>query len=708
LVGTCFASPLAEDSTLFSTYWQLLDRGNTAEAGAFLRNLNDTASVPKAGLVRFFMAWQALHDRKVDSVRVILQRGFPTELTDHARWLEAQANLQSGNTPAAIPFLEAIAGDTCSIFNADAVYHLGLIAHETEDSERLDSLIQNLRKLDAKPDRLQELIRLSADLLTEQNLYEAAVERLWEACLLLPASEEASTIRRILKKYSHKHGYIPRISTPSELQREFAAFEKAGANKAGLQRVQEFMQTSAGVGNADLLCAYKGRFESGLRRHKDAVATLKDHLRRFPQSPFRQQSLFYLGRSAYLRDQDSLAIASLSDAGQMRTNTALAARAWDVLGTLHLDRARPVEAVEAYRRCDSLSRGTETEADCLWKLAWAYWEANRFSEAADAWQRLAALNGRSDYTPGALYWCSRAEAKAERFAESAAIRADLLARFPYSYYSIIARKPSDSVRVQEQQLSIPTLDELWLSGGDHSRKFALLACLKLNDLALQEWPAAANEQTERDGFLWWKAQLHLWNGDRNNAHNVVRLNLSHYIRSAGSRPQYFDSLLYPLDYLNHIIDLSARNKLDPYYVMALICQESHFEHSAVSPVGAVGLAQLMPRTARSEARKLGLNYSQSKLRDPEYNLRLGTSYLAGLLADFAGDTVLALAAYNAGESAAQAWYEEFGDRERDVFIDQIPFRETRLFIKRNIEHKAAYRRLYADRIAASSPASVTP
>ena len=63
---------------------------------------------------------------------------------------------------------------------------------------------------------------------------------------------------------------------------------------------------------------------------------------------------------------------------------------------------------------------------------------------------------------------------------------------------------------------------------------------------------------------------------------------------------------------------------------------------------------------------------------------------------FNGDTILVLCAYNAGESRAQEWSAKFGMRERDVFIERIPFRETRLFVKRNIEHRAAYRRLYPD------------
>jgi soluble lytic murein transglycosylase len=117
---------------------------------------------------------------------------------------------------------------------------------------------------------------------------------------------------------------------------------------------------------------------------------------------------------------------------------------------------------------------------------------------------------------------------------------------------------------------------------------------------------------------------------------------------------------------------------------------------------------LMPATARRQARKLGLGYSQDKLRDPDYNLKLGCRYLADLFADFNGDTVLVLAAYNAGESAAQAWYEEFGDHDDAWFVERIPYRETRLFVKRNTEHRAAYRRLYPDVAGAAADSTAAP
>jgi soluble lytic murein transglycosylase len=273
---------------------------------------------------------------------------------------------------------------------------------------------------------------------------------------------------------------------------------------------------------------------------------------------------------------------------------------------------------------------------------------------------------------------------------------------------VISKVNPDSISPDSLPLIVPGLDELCGSSGNHCRKFALLAAMRLTDLAMQEWPAARGELADSDGFAWWKVQLHLWDNDRLAAFRTVRAELGEYVRSAGERPKGFNAVLYPLDYDPEIVQLARQYRLDPYFVFGLICQESHYEPGIVSGAGAVGLMQLMPPTARRQARKLGLKYSYEKLRDADYNLKLGCRYLADLFDDFRGDSVLVLAAYNAGESAAQAWFEEFGSHDDVWFVERIPYRETRLFVKRNTEHRAAYRRLYPEVAGAAADSTQAP
>ena len=130
--------------------------------------------------------------------------------------------------------------------------------------------------------------------------------------------------------------------------------------------------------------------------------------------------------------------------------------------------------------------------------------------------------------------------------------------------------------------------------------------------------------------------------------------------------------------------------LDPAYVYGLIRQESRFIVDARSIVGASGLMQLMPATARWTARKIGLtNYQADLIVDPALNLRLGTSYLKYVLDDFGGSLAMAAAAYNAGPSRSRKW-REGPVLEPAVWAENIPFNETRDYVKKVLSNSAFY------------------
>lgn len=131
--------------------------------------------------------------------------------------------------------------------------------------------------------------------------------------------------------------------------------------------------------------------------------------------------------------------------------------------------------------------------------------------------------------------------------------------------------------------------------------------------------------------------------------------------------------------------------------LSIARRESEFDASVVSPAGARGLMQLMPKTAARMSRELDLTYSASRLtEDWKYNAKLGSYYINKLLRDYDGSYILAFAAYNAGPTRVRRWIERYGDpRMADVddvdWIEHIPFRETRNYVMRVMEAVFVYR-----------------
>jgi soluble lytic murein transglycosylase len=132
------------------------------------------------------------------------------------------------------------------------------------------------------------------------------------------------------------------------------------------------------------------------------------------------------------------------------------------------------------------------------------------------------------------------------------------------------------------------------------------------------------------------------------------------------------------------------------FTHALIRQESMFSPEAESGVGARGLMQLMPGTAKDVAKKLGVRYSQSRLLDADYSLKLGTAFVQEQIEHFNGSYILALAGYNAGPGRVHEWIGQFGDpRSPNVdpidWVELIPVQETRNYVQRIIESLQVYR-----------------
>lgn len=163
--------------------------------------------------------------------------------------------------------------------------------------------------------------------------------------------------------------------------------------------------------------------------------------------------------------------------------------------------------------------------------------------------------------------------------------------------------------------------------------------------------------------------------------------------------------VFPFPYRELVEDAARRHGLEPTFLAAVIRRESGFDAWTVSPAGAVGLAQLMPTTARSLARRAGLAAPDREgLVEPELNLRLGALHLSNLLERFDGSATAALIAYNAGASRYRRWrrFPEFR-HEEELFIERIPFAETRRYVKSVHRNLVLYRRLYGEEGRGGAP-----
>ena len=147
---------------------------------------------------------------------------------------------------------------------------------------------------------------------------------------------------------------------------------------------------------------------------------------------------------------------------------------------------------------------------------------------------------------------------------------------------------------------------------------------------------------------------------------------------------------FPTPFRAAVAARAAQIGLDPAYVYGLIRQESRFVMDARSGVGAAGLMQVMPATARWTAKKIGLTtYTADQITNHETNIAIGTGYLKLVLDDFDGSMPMAAAAYNAGPSRPRNW-RNGPVMEAAIWAENVPFAETRDYVKKVLSNTTNY------------------
>jgi soluble lytic murein transglycosylase len=286
------------------------------------------------------------------------------------------------------------------------------------------------------------------------------------------------------------------------------------------------------------------------------------------------------------------------------------------------------------------------------------------------------------------YWLGRtALALGDR--GSAMIHFHGAAKYPQYFYGQLGRQTLDArpARLEVTSTPLPTQADIqrFLSR-DAVRAIGVARAMGYEGVSSQFFLALSRKLTNPAEVVL-LAELAKSTGDPQIALRLAKiafnrdLPLGDYALPVGVMPE-FKSLL--------------SDRVDSALVHALSRQESEFNAAAKSPVGASGLMQLMPATARMVAKQHKVKYSADQLTNAAYNTQLGEAFLGGVIDDYGGSYFLALAAYNAGGGRVAEWIKQFGDpRNPEVdpidWIERIPFTETRHYVIKIMETLQLYR-----------------
>ncbi len=628
-----------------------------------------------------------------------------TLLRDYALLFKAESLMRLGDQDRArAAATAAVDGGSLA---ATAVLQAAFLLSGAGDEAGAATLFR--RFLDRHPDHAEAArarLGLAQSLLAAGQANEAsrALNEIW---LQAPASTYAEVAARQLSVLTNQGLAAPPPGRKDKLER---AERLLGAGLGESARTEAEALLDQGL-PADLLSrAFKIVVEASRRagRHDVAIATTERALASLPPER-RAPWLLELARLQQRRSRD-LALGTLERLIRDHPKRPEAAGALLLKAQLLEATAKPAQARSVYTKLASDYPEEEEAGAALWRLGWVAWFDGGHADAVKHWGRILAIRGGQSYREAATYWLGRAhEARGEN--EAAARHfAQLQDEAQRSYYGVLAsqRSPRASApRPSPLGAALPADPLTPLHGDGRYATVAALRAVGLEEFADDEMDEMTRRATGDHKRLFALSAAYARDARYHLALRIMRRHFHSVARSgAASTPPAFWELLYPIGWRAELTEAAQRAAIDPLFVAAVVREESSYHPRARSRVGARGLMQLMPETARPMALARRLPFANGELLDdPAVNLEMGASFLAKLLRDF-GDPRLAAAAYNAGPTRVKEWWAARRSDDLEVFVEQIPFNETRAFVKRVMLSLDEYRRLYGNQAGAPRPVSV--
>jgi soluble lytic murein transglycosylase len=424
-----------------------------------------------------------------------------------------------------------------------------------------------------------------------------------------------------------------------------------------------------------------------LGRHREAIAIydrMPSTQRTAETAYLRAVSLARVGQ----RDSARSALAGLT--GRYPDDTVSVPQALYLAGDLSWSQGDVEIARRAWRELAERFPRNPIAARAGFLAGLIEWEQGRQEVAANEWAELHRRNEGMDGL-AAGYWAGRAFAGMGDTTRAHELWASVIERDGQSYYAVLSAQRLGRSPWRPAQALLPERFESFPAVDSAMTRIAALRQLDMQPEIVWERErlmASVGRDPER---LLATADALRRDGQPASALALARRAL---VLGAPADTRTY-RLIYPILHRDELFEHSERFGLDPLLVAALIRQESAWDTTAKSRVGALGLMQLMPATAKLVAQSLGVRpWTTQRLLDPGTNLKFGTYYLAQAIRRFDGNVVHALAGYNAGPNRIPSWSNEKTAEDPELFTERIGFTETRDYVRLIQRNAAVYRALY--------------
>jgi soluble lytic murein transglycosylase len=667
--------------------WATQAKAPPANAAAALEAFGKEHSNTRAAGVARLGAGLLLQDadRHGDAIGQLTHRDIDrTALSDHATLALARAYERTGQYQlSAARYREAAEGSPNSGLRCAALLRGAEV--QSLVGQQDTAMVMLKRALGECPGREPQVLLQTGAVLEKRGDLKGAAETLDQLdsdYATSPQAKESTARRRALAL--HLPPLSPEGRNARDLKKAIVLFDDDQYSQA-LPMLRALALRPLAPADADLVRVRLGRALVETGHEKDAQTILGTVPAGSAQAA---EAAYFLARMQARRAKTPFAYQAVVT---KYPNSPWAEESLLNLAHHYLKDGKDAQALPYFQRIYDQFPGGRVIERATWRVGWAEFEKGRFSEAADIWVRGARTRPTTSYTGAFLYWAGRARRETGHDHEARKLFEETVERFKYAYHGLRAREalgrlPGGASSTHPANDPVGELAEPY-----RSRAHDLLLLDRFEEASEEMRGAPPSAQTRATlAFIQWKQ------GYLRPAITAMKRAYPEHVTGQGDQlPEPVWRILYPIQFAETLTLRSAQVGLDPALVAALICQESTFDPTAVSAVGARGLMQLMPRTGRELARANNVPFGANALHDPQSSLELGTHYLRQMVKAFGGRVERALAAYNAGPHRVSIWTAGRRNMSAEEFVDYIPYPETRLYVMTILAAQEQYRRIYS-------------
>ena len=446
---------------------------------------------------------------------------------------------------------------------------------------------------------------------------------------------------------------------------------------------------------------YLAKAQKGLRNRDLSIFSLRKFLQHYPNHKRTQEALFNIGRNLWNTGYYSDGLKNFKDSININTNPGLTNQAIFFVGKMHEEKKRYTQATKYYSILSDKFNGEYAER-AIWQLGWMNYTTGNFQKSFDYFGDSIKKYPTGLFAESSMFWSAKSAEKLKHKDLSQKIFTDVNILFPYTYYgiraeNIIADKKIFPTAIKSQASPDMTHNLSSAVRFHYYRGVELSATGFFEEARLEIKKVEIATRKNLSGVIW-LTKLYNDANAYSDTQRIMQLykNYKTKIREKELSDNFWKNF-YPLAYAKAIHDSSKFFNVDPYFVKGLIRQESLFNAQVQSRAGAIGLMQIMPATGRNlyANSKNKEPFTTEILFNPEKNIQLGVQYIHQLNKRFNKNKAHILISYNAGPHNLKKWLKRFKHiNDPDVFIESIPYPETRKYVKKVLRNYGIYQSLY--------------